>query len=121
MADRPVRGGAPGLPLLAAVLVLAGGIASGCRAGRAAAPERHVVEIERFVFHPDTLRVGVGDTVVWLNRDVVPHTATDSAKAWDSGILGKGAEWQMVPTTPGAYRYLCALHPTMKAVLIVEE
>jgi len=121
VAGGPVRGGAPGLPVLAAVLAIAAAVAGGCRAGRAAAPERHVVEIERFVFRPDTLRVSVGDTVVWLNRDVVPHTATDSAKAWDSGILGKDATWRMVPTEPGAHRYVCALHPTMKAVLIVEE
>ncbi len=120
-AGRSVRGGAPGLPVLAAVLVLTWSVASGCRAGRACAPKRHVVEIEQFVYRPDTLRVGVGDTVAWLNRDVVPHTATDGAKAWDSGILGKDAEWRMVPTTPGVHHYLCALHPTMKAVLIVEE
>ena len=43
VAGGPVRGGAPGLPVLAAVLAIAAAVAGGCRAGRAAAPERHVV------------------------------------------------------------------------------
>jgi len=121
LAGRPAAPTRMGLPVLAAAMVLAGSVAGGCRAGRAGTPELHVVEIERFVFRPDTLRVSVGDTVAWLNRDIVPHTATDGAGAWDSGVLGTDAEWRLVPTAPGVHRYVCALHPTMEAVLIVED
>src|SRR5690606_36707308 len=119
--ERPVSHGAPSMPVFAAMVVLVGGIAAGCRAGQARAPELHVVETERFVFRPDTLRVEVGDTVAWLNRDLVPHTATDGAGAWDSGIIGTAAECRLVPAVPGVHRYGCALHPTMEVVLIVEE
>ncbi|HEX7088911.1 MAG TPA: cupredoxin family copper-binding protein [Longimicrobiales bacterium] len=79
-----------------------------------------MVEIRQFRFQPDTLRVAVGDTVVWINRDIVGHTATDSAGAWDSGELPKDGRWAYVPRAPGEWAYLCVLHPSMKGRLIVE-
>ena len=86
-----------------------------------AAPRRHVVEIEGFEFRPARLAVAPGDTVVWINRDIVPHTATDSAGTWDSGALGPGASWSLVPSAEGDLTYLCALHPSMKGRLIVRR
>lgn len=112
--------GAWRLAALAATLVLVPALAAGCRSGRASAPSRHVVAIEQFVFTPDTLRVSVGDTVVWINHDVVPHTATASGGGWDSGELAKDGQWTYVPSAAGEWDYLCALHPTMKGRLIVE-
>ncbi|HEY8468988.1 MAG TPA: cupredoxin family copper-binding protein [Longimicrobiales bacterium] len=106
-------------PALAALAFVTAPV-SGCRPGRAAAPARHEVEIRQFEFRPDTLRVGVGDTVVWINRDIVAHTATDSAGAWDSGEIAKDGRWAYVPRAPGEWAYICALHPTMKGRLIVE-
>lgn len=87
---------------------------------REPAAQRHDVDIVGFVFQPDTLRVAVGDTVVWTNRDVVPHTATDAQAQWDSGSLETGASWRLVAAAAGASSYVCTLHPTMKATLIVE-
>jgi plastocyanin len=34
------------------------------------------VEIREFKFEPETLTVHEGDTVVWKNDEIVPHTAT---------------------------------------------
>src|SRR5690606_17213581 len=53
-------------------------------------PRRHVVEITAFAFQPDTVRASLGDTIVWVNRDAVPHTATAREGAWDSGSLNTG-------------------------------
>ena len=75
----------------------------------------HTVEIRGFAFQPDTVRAAVGDTVVWINRDVVPHTATSSA--WDSGEMAQSAEWRLVVESAGEVSYLCALHPSMTGVV----
>lgn len=77
----------------------------------------HTVEMKAFAFQPDTVRAAVGDTIVWINRDVVPHTAT--ADAWDSGVMKTADRWQMVVEDEGDVAYLCALHPAMKGTLIV--
>jgi len=78
-------------------------------------PRRHVVEIQKLKFVPAMLEVSPGDTIVWVNRDIVPHTITATDKSWDSKIIKKAGEWQMEVQgdTPGSY--LCRFHPVMKA------
>lgn len=78
-------------------------------------PRRHVVEIQKLKFVPAMLEVSPGDTIVWVNKDIVPHTITATDKSWDSKTIKKAGEWQMVveADTPGSY--LCRFHPVMKA------
>ena len=83
-----------------------------------AQPQRHTVEIRGFEFHPAMVSAAIGDTVEFINRDVVPHTATSEDGSWDSGTIGSGARWQFVVTGDGA-QYLCALHPAMRARIVV--
>ncbi len=71
-------------------------------------------------FHPASLNVSVGDTVVWINRDIVPHTATGRGRrTWDSGQLQPGDSGRYVPRRAGRAPYTCRLHPTMKGLLII--
>src|SRR5687768_16670336 len=71
------------LPLLATVAAPAG--------QPRVTPKRHVVEIRGFEFEPAILQVSAGDTVTWINRDLVPHTAT-AGKEWDTGkVEAKGS------------------------------
>lgn len=77
------------------------------------------VTIEAMLFAPPSLTVRRGDTVVWVNKDLVPHTAT-AAKAFDSGNIAPDKQWSYVARKPGRQAYVCTLHPTMKATLIVE-
>jgi plastocyanin len=74
-------------------------------------------------FHPAALTVAVGDTVVWINRDIVPHTATAAghAKAWDTGQLLQGQAGRYVATRAGSIRYSCTYHPTMHGTLTVHR
>jgi plastocyanin len=80
----------------------------------------HTVTVENMVFRPATLTVAVGDTVVWVNKDVVPHTATTERKGFDSGIIGAGASWRLTMREKGDWSYLCTLHPAMKATVRVK-
>ena len=83
-------------------------------------PQRHVVEIRGMAFHPEVLEIRRGDTVVWINRDIVPHTATAARKSgWDTGTLLQGKSGQYVASHRGEAPYFCKLHPVMLGKLIV--
>lgn len=71
-------------------------------------------------FHPAVLEVALGDTVLWVNRDVVPHTATAAGPSgWDTGTLVAGDRARIVAASRGPRPYVCTLHPTMRGTLIV--
>lgn len=118
--NRKSRSGG-GFPLrLAAVVVLGGAVIVGTTALAPAPPRRHVVEIRGMEFRPAVVELTRGDTVIWVNRDIVPHTATADAKAsWDTGMLPIGQSGQTVPRRAGEVSYHCTLHPTMRGRLIV--
>ena len=87
----------------------------------AAAPalaETHTVVIDGMRFQPDTLAVRSGDTVVWRNRDLVPHTATARA-GFDSGNIDPGRTGSWTVHGDGRIDYVCTYHPGMKASLTV--
>lgn len=81
----------------------------------------HVVEMRGMKFDPAELRVAVGDTVEWVNRDLLPHTATDVAGAWSSPSMDSGSRWRWVAGESGIVQYRCAFHPTMEASLTVAD
>jgi plastocyanin len=77
---------------------------------------RHQVEIRAFVSSPDPLPAHPGDTVVFVNHDPVPHTAT-SAK-WDTGEIPANGSKTVVIPADGAGPYHCAFHPTMHGTIV---
>jgi plastocyanin len=86
-------------------------------AGAQPAPRRHVVEIKGMAFDPAVLEVTPGDSVVWINRDIVPHTATAKSQ-WDTGPIAQGGRGVFVSRRRGEITYVCAFHPTMQGRLI---
>lgn len=85
-----------------------------------AAAEEHIVEMQGLEFVPAELTIAPGDTVTWVNADVLAHTATASDGSWDSGSMTKGDEWSYTFNETGAFDYDCTFHPTMTGVVIVE-
>lgn len=85
-----------------------------------AAPSVHTVVIEGMKFVPESIAVKPGDTVVWVNKDLFPHTATAQDRTFDSGELASNASWKYIASKPGKYVYVCTLHPTMKGTLVVD-
>ena len=79
----------------------------------------HTVTIENMQFSPDELTVASGDRVVWVNKDLFPHTATAREKAFDSGSINSGGTWTFKTQTSGDYSYGCTFHPIMKAIIHV--
>lgn len=78
------------------------------------------VSIEGMQFKPVVVRANVGDTIVWNNMDLVPHTVTASDKSFDSGQIGANGAWSLHLTKQGEIHYTCTIHPQMSGTLVVE-
>lgn len=82
-------------------------------------PAKHTVEIKAMKFQPAELIVKSGDTVVWVNRDIVAHDVTEEpGKAWTSAVMRAGASWGLVVTKNADY--YCSIHVVMKGKLLVQ-
>ena len=85
-----------------------------------AAARTHVVTIADMQFTPSALNVAPGDTVVWINKDLVPHTATSASGAFDSGRIEARDSWRHTIRASGRFTYACAYHPTMTGTVAVK-
>lgn len=79
----------------------------------------HQVDMEGFAFSKKVISIKRGDSVVWVNKDGAPHTATSVDRSWDTGRLAKGESKTLRFDKPGTYEYFCEVHPSMKATVIV--
>lgn len=108
-------------------LTLLGAAACGSPAPRQSAepvttPQRHVVAMEGFAFVPADLTVAEGDTVIWVNHDIVPHTSTDTLDkpGWDTGTIAAGDSAMVVIQGLGVHDYVCIFHPAMTGKVTVK-
>ena len=85
-----------------------------------AAGKTHAVRIEGMKFVPERIEVAAGDTIVWTNKDIVPHTVTAAEAKVESGELQTGRSFRLVARKPGEIDYICRLHPVMKGVVVVK-
>jgi plastocyanin len=85
-----------------------------------AAPKTHTVVIEAMQFSPQVLEVSPGDTIVWVNKDAFPHDATATNRGFQSKQIAPNGSWKFKAVKKGTFPYICTLHPTMKASLIVK-
>ncbi|MEE3067641.1 MAG: cupredoxin family copper-binding protein [Actinomycetota bacterium] len=77
------------------------------------------VTIDGFAFAPATLKVGVGTTVTWINRDEEPHTVAASDGSFHSPGMGTGASFTHTFSTAGTFDYVCSIHPMMHGTVVV--
>jgi plastocyanin len=83
-------------------------------------PATHTITIEGMEFKASDLTVKAGDSIVWVNKDMFPHTVTSTANAFDSHSIEPGKSWTFRAATKGEFPYACALHPTMRGTLRVK-
>lgn len=82
------------------------------------------VAIRNFAFDPQTLTIGSGTTVTWVNNDAAPHALasdTGSPVPFLSDSLTTGASFSFTFSQPGTYLYHCSIHPSMKGTIIVQQ
>lgn len=75
---------------------------------------RHRIDIQRFTFVPAHLAVAAGDTVVWVNRDLVSHALVAQEGGWRSSSLETDGTWELRVTEKTSGTYFCPYHPTMR-------
>ena len=85
-----------------------------------AAPAAPAVTIKDDAFSPQTLAVGVGQTVTFTNDDDDAHTVTATDGSFDSKGLDTNGAWRHTFIKPGTYAYFCELHPFMKGTIVVK-
>jgi plastocyanin len=83
-------------------------------------PKTHTVTMEGISYHPAVLIVKSGDTIVWVNKDLVNHSVTSAVGAFDSKTIPPGQSWKYTAPKKGDFPYGCTFHPSMKAMLHVE-
>src|SRR5690349_14361917 len=103
-------------PFALVAAVLGAALAAVSLAG-AANPAR--VDIKDFKYGPAQLTVPAGTRVTWTNHDEEPHTITSAGGTFTSTGLSHEETFSQTFTRPGTYAYFCALHPQMKATVVV--
>jgi plastocyanin/uncharacterized membrane protein YozB (DUF420 family) len=69
------------------------------------------VPMANFVFNPKDIIIPVGTTVIWVNQDGAPHTATaDDGALFKSDLLSKGQSFKHSFDQVGEFAYYCELH-----------
>ena len=77
------------------------------------------IVIEHFAFTPASIEVEAGDTLVFTNRDIAPHTATAANGSWTTRDIGSGKNETVIVPANGEGPYFCKYHPVMKGRLII--
>jgi plastocyanin len=74
----------------------------------------HIVEVQDFQFAPSSITINLGDTLLFQWTGAIPHTVTSDLatgpNAFNSGLLGQGSAWQLIPNTTGSFPYYCIPH-----------
>jgi plastocyanin len=98
--------------LLAAVLIAAPA-AFGQSGGR-----EYTVVMNNMDYGAMPSNLKVGDTIVWVNRDTVQHSATARDHSFDIR-LNPGQSGRLVLSKAGKIPFICQFHPTMRGTLDV--
>ena len=76
------------------------------------------ITMQDLVFAPAEVAAKVGDTIEWINRDALVHTATARNGDFDVNIAPKKTVTSVLKKA-GTVEYYCRFHPNMKAVLTI--
>jgi len=78
------------------------------------------VNIDNFVFGPQTITVPVGATVTWTNKDDIPHTSVSTDGVFKSKVLDTDEKFSYKFEKAGTYPYYCTIHPKMTGKVVVQ-
>jgi plastocyanin len=83
-------------------------------------PGTNEVFIQGMAFTPSSITVTAGSTIIWTNKDGVPHTVTcNTVSIFDSGSISPGGTWSHTFNNVGTFQYKCTIHPTMTGTVVV--
>lgn len=74
--------------------------------------KKDTVIIKMMAFNPTPVTVNKGDTIVWINQDIVAHDVSHFPdRSWHSDTLQPNDVFQKV--IEDSATYFCSIHPTM--------
>jgi plastocyanin len=76
------------------------------------------IVMEKLGYGPAEAQAKVGDTIEWVNKDILAHTATATGGDWNLTIAPNKTE-KLILQKSGTVDYYCKYHPNMKGRLIV--
>jgi len=76
------------------------------------------IVMDKMVFSPTETTASVGDTIEWVNNDILAHTATARNGDWDVAIAAKKTV-SYVLKRAGSIDYYCRYHPNMTGRIVV--
>ena len=79
-----------------------------------------MVVMKNFDFSPMDITVTSGSTVTWKNMDGEPHTVASADGVFRSPALDQNDTYQFKFDKPGVYKYICSIHPKMRATITVK-
>jgi plastocyanin len=81
------------------------------------------VMMQSLDFSPLAVTAKVGQDVVWTNNDAAAHNVTyvSGPRFNSSPTLTHGKQFSVRLEEPGTIRYVCTLHPWMKATIVVSR
>jgi len=106
-------------PVMIAMLLLFAGTPSVAANDQPSAANAEVT-IDNFSFGPETLKVSVGTTVTWTNRDDIPHTVVSTDGVFKSKVRDTDEKFSYTFTKAGTYHYYCSVHPKMTGKVVVQ-
>lgn len=89
-------------------------------------PAGNEVWMRNTSFVPDTLRITVGTTVTWINKDPVIHTVVSGTPLSPDGLFASGNIQQDEIfdhefTAAGTFPYFCSVHPDQMRGVIISQ
>ena len=77
------------------------------------------IRIDKMEYSPAEVKAKVGDTVEWINADILAHTATVKGD-WEV-LIPSTESGKVVMKTAGELDYYCRFHPNMTGRIVVSE
>lgn len=109
--------GSRGLAIKASLLTVAA-LAFSVPAGAASGGQQYVVSIANMAYGAMPAGAKAGDSIVFVNKDSVPHTVTARDHSFDLRI-GPGQRGRLNLTKAGTYQIYCIFHAPMRGTLTV--
>jgi plastocyanin len=97
----------------------AGGVLLLLASQATAASHTYTVVIDKLKFGPLPAVLHKGDSIVWMNKDILRHSATAADHSFDVDLM-PGKAGKIVLNKVGAIPFVCRYHPGMRGVLQVK-
>src|SRR5690348_1798996 len=98
------------------IVALAFVVAAAAPAPSAHHPSTYTIAIKDLGFGTSPSGIRLGDTVEWVNNDILLHSVTARDKSFDLDVA-PGAKVRIVIKKTGVIAYYCKYHPGMNGQL----